>query len=363
MWLFIFASLLFGFECATVDKAAPNADNTVMSTVVEKPDIQALSRLFSSLPKVVEFDAVGDVPPEVLEIFDRNELWQKHIEQNREHAAFFTQMLSSRHIQIVPERAYRLFDLNPNCFLLLAFNSAWAEQWTEVTLLTDILGNYFKDRCSLAVVDLSYPSNFDTFAFNSAKTPFLIVKNPNTIANVFEQKDWMHSQDYNLTLMETSLWGEMIPNTEIRSDLETVLGHIDFVYQKSSPLAKDFSIFKPWDAPRPWEGFDKSPRKLEYKLQFQELLKLITNYAQKTAEAEGNEDDLAILQSYYDTELADGLQSAIASMLISSGVAKEGEDLTPFTVDASMESDIPELHQDQVTQWNELFQNKPDTPL
>ena len=103
MWLFLFASLLFGFECETVDNAPPNADNTVMSTVVEEPDIQALSRLFSSLPKVVEFDAVGDVPPEVLEIFDRNELWQKHIEQNREHAAFFTQMLSSRHVQIVPE--------------------------------------------------------------------------------------------------------------------------------------------------------------------------------------------------------------------------------------------------------------------
>ena len=69
------------------------------------------------------------------------------------------------------------------------------------------------------MVDLSYPSNFDTFGFNSAKTPFLIVKNPNTIANVFEQKDWMHSQDYNLTLMDTSLWGEMIPNTEIRKYL------------------------------------------------------------------------------------------------------------------------------------------------
>ena len=93
------------------------------------------------------------------------------------------------------------------------------------------------------------------------------------------------------------------------------------------------------------------------------LFVFVLNYFTFPVEAEGNEDDLAILQRYYDTELADGLQSAIARMLISSGVAKEGEDLTPFTVDASMESDIADLHQDQMTQWNELFQSKPDTIL
>ena len=66
------------------------------------------------------------------------------------------------------------------------------------------------------MIDLSYPSNADTFALENVKTPFITVKNPNKIFNVFEEKNWLDSHNFNLTLKNPSTWGEIIPNAAIR---------------------------------------------------------------------------------------------------------------------------------------------------
>ena len=89
-------------------------------------------------------------------------------------------------------------------------------RFSEVDLLSDILAEYFEDRCTSAFIDHAYPSNSDTFNFADQPTPYILVKRPNEMGNMFEEMDWMSSKSYNLTLANISDWGEIFSNELIR---------------------------------------------------------------------------------------------------------------------------------------------------
>ena len=102
---------------------------------------------------------------------------------------------------------------------MYVFVSEYTIYFLEVDLLSDIVGEYFEDRCTAAFIDLSYPSNSDTFNFATHSTPYILVKRPNEMGKMFEQMDWMSSKSYNLTLTNISDWGELFSNQLIRKSI------------------------------------------------------------------------------------------------------------------------------------------------
>ncbi len=87
--------------------------------------------------------------------------------------------------------------------------------FSVVELLADIVLSYFTDRCTPTFVDLSYPPNAATFGIGERRTPYLMIKRPNRIANIFQQMDWMSSADFELTLQNVSEWGEIVDFPEL----------------------------------------------------------------------------------------------------------------------------------------------------
>ena len=82
-------------------------------------------------------------------------------------------------------------------------------------MLSDIVLSYFTDRCTPTFVDLSYPPNAETFGMGERTTPYMMIKRPNRIANIFQQMDWISSAEFGLTLQNVSEWGEIVDFQEL----------------------------------------------------------------------------------------------------------------------------------------------------
>jgi hypothetical protein len=76
------------------------------------------------------------------------------------------------------------------------------------------MSEYFYERCGVAILDLGYPSNFETFSPLISNLPGIIFKKPNTIHKMFHHDD-IHGDMDNFKLHDLAEWGTVFDFDQI----------------------------------------------------------------------------------------------------------------------------------------------------
>ena len=75
------------------------------------------------------------------------------------------------------------------------------------------LSEYYYERCGVGMLDLGYPSNFDTFG-ELVSTPGIILKLPNTVHKMFHHED-IHNDITHFKVTDLDQWGVVTNYDEI----------------------------------------------------------------------------------------------------------------------------------------------------
>lgn len=75
------------------------------------------------------------------------------------------------------------------------------------------ISEYFYERCGVSMLDLAYPSNYDTFG-GLVNTPGVILKHPNTVHKMFHH-DNIHNDIPHFVVENIDDWGTVTDFDEI----------------------------------------------------------------------------------------------------------------------------------------------------
>ena len=133
-----------------------------------KPHIKPVSRAITHEPSKIyvddpkhEFDRGFFSNDQVV---GQNTRWMERLLYHGKQMNFVEYMINIAHaIPVTPVTALNIVDESPHCWVFLAYNSDDEEKYGELKELGKGMSEFFYERCGVGMLDLAYPSNFDTF--------------------------------------------------------------------------------------------------------------------------------------------------------------------------------------------------------
>jgi len=139
-----------------------------------------------------------------------NTHWREAMEEDLVQKRFVEAMIDIPGVvTMTPVSTIKIIDETPYCWTILAYNSAKDRNAKKVIKYANALQKVFYERCGVATLDLSYPSNSATFGKIVSATPSVIVRFPDHPHKMFTVTD-MHEERHHIGVQSVSSWGTVI---------------------------------------------------------------------------------------------------------------------------------------------------------
>ena len=107
--------------------------------------------------------------------FDRNMDWMYDLLRNETRQDYLRQLSEPSNVALMSVSRFQMVDSYLGCWLLVNVDSYEVDPNT--LRLVQSLARHFHEKCSVGVVDVSYPANFDLLKpIVSENTPTIILK-------------------------------------------------------------------------------------------------------------------------------------------------------------------------------------------
>lgn len=155
---------------------------------------------------------------------------------------FVNKMLNINNVvPLTPVSAFQIMDDVPYCWIILCYDSNSEHHPAAMVNLTAGLSEYFHQRCAIGSLDMSYPSNHDTFHNIVTSTPSILVKYAETIHTMFHHGEITPSMPY-FKPTPISEWGHFFSNHRLEYDTFGVIKELNHVYDFQSNNVKMMAL-------------------------------------------------------------------------------------------------------------------------
>merc|ERR1712106_447577 len=235
--------------------------------------------------------------------FDLNMDWLYDLMRNQTRRNYLQKLSEPSNVVLMSVSRFPMVDTHLGCWILVNFDSYDANQATAD--LVQMLSRHFYEKCSIGLVDITYPANWELLSpIVSMNTPSILLKRSDTKMVRFEFKP----KDWSAMVMPLSTFGQEVGPTQISQLGEGLPGLIEkLIYEPLSDDGKIEAIYSPMQAMSNEkkqlmrfliEQYRISQNKRVHgKLQADLDSKLYT---------EGSDDMMATWAVYIEEEMADG---------------------------------------------------------
>merc|ERR1719383_167745 len=164
------------------------------------------------------------------EVTEKNQKWRQEMLAEKFQRDFAHEMINIlTTVPLTPVTALRTVNESPHCWVIFVYNSDDEENLLGIKGVAYSIMQLLFERCGVAMLDMGYPSNQDTFGSVVDETPMILFRKPNVERKMFLRPK---TQKAYIKVEELKKWGFPFFKHELDSDIMGVIHQLNALYDK-----------------------------------------------------------------------------------------------------------------------------------